>query len=440
MEILIPLSIILMLVLLNALFVAAEFSLVGSVQTRLAELAEGGSIRAERVLGVLRDPNRQNRYLATAQIGITVASLGLGMYGEHVVAEWIAAPVEHRLNLSPAAAHNAAAVLAISLMTYLHVVAGEMIPKSLALTASERMALFLQPVMRLMSLLFWPVVFILNAAGIAFLRLLGVPPAQPGSRLMSPDELEYVVEESFAGGLIEAEEQLFIENILDLRERTIGQVMTPRTRITGIPLATPERTLLDLLCQKPYTRYPVYSGSLDTITGILHTKNLVRQQVHRDQPYDLAALTSPAVYVPDSLSLEDMLVRFRRGGFQMAIVLDEYGGTAGLVTLEDVVEEVVGEILDEFDQEQPPIQAAGQNRLRVRGDLLLDELNQLYHLNLIHANAETVGGLMMVELGRMVQPGDAIEFSGVRFEVENVLGLSVQTVLVDLPARENPAE
>jgi CBS domain containing-hemolysin-like protein len=428
-----PLLIIALLILLNAIFVAAEFAMVGSVQTRLAEMAEGGMRRASAVLAILRDTNRQNRYLATAQVGITIASLGLGMYGEHVVAEWIAAPVEQRLNLSSAAAHSVAAVSAISLLTYLHIVLGEMIPKSLALTASERTVISLQPVMRLMALVFMPVVAVLNAAGMAFLRLVGVPPAQPGSRLMTPDELEFVVEESFAGGLIEAEEQLYIENIFDLRERSVGQVMTPRTRILGLPLDTGVDELVELICEKPYTRYPVYAGSLDAITGILHTKNLVRQQIHGSDAYSLASLASPAMYVPESLSLEEMLVRFRREGAQIAIVLDEYGGTAGLVTLEDVVEEVVGEILDEFDQEEPPMQPLGQGRLRVRGDLLLDELNQHHDLDLYHPNAETVGGLLMVELGRMVQPGDTLDYAGVHFEVEEVAGLSVQTVLVDLP-------
>jgi CBS domain containing-hemolysin-like protein len=277
MAVILPLAIIALLILLNGLFVSAEFSLVGSAQTRLAELAETGSDRAARVLEVLRDPNRQNRYLATAQIGITLASLGLGMYGEHVVAEWIAGPMEASFGFSHTAAHNLAAVLAISSLTYLHVVLGEMIPKSLALTASEKTVLSLHPVMLLMSRLFLPIVWILNAAGMAFLRLLGVPPASPGSRILTPDELEYVVEESFAGGLIEAEEQLFIENILDLRQRSIGQVITPRNRIVGVPLHAQEETVLQMICEKPYTRYPVFDRDLDSIVGILHTKNLVRQ-------------------------------------------------------------------------------------------------------------------------------------------------------------------
>lgn len=431
-DVLVPLLVIVLLILLNGLFVAAEFSIVGSAPTRLAQMAAQGSKWATHVLETLRDLKAQNRYLATAQVGITVASLGLGMYGEHVVAEWLIHPVEQVAGLSSAPAAALAATIAIALLTYLHVVFGEMIPKSLALHTSEKTVLQLQPAMTLMSRLFLPVVYILNAAGMAILRLVGIPTVSPGSRVMSPDELELIVDESFEGGLIEAGEQLFIENILDLSERTIGQVMTPRNRITGISIHSNEADLLSLICEKGYTRYPIYDGDLDQIVGILHTKNLARQQVHADQSFDLTSLLSPTLFVPETVSLEEMLVRFRREGLLMAIVLDEYGGTAGLVTLEDLVEEVVGEILDEFDHEITPIQIISSLKLRVRGDLLLDELNQHYDLKLEHPAANTVAGLLMAELGRMLQAGDKTQYQGVRFEAETVVGLAVQTVLVDL--------
>jgi CBS domain containing-hemolysin-like protein len=432
-EALIPLLIIALLILLNGLFVAAEFSIIGSAPTRLAQMAEQGSKWAAHVLETLRDLKAQNRYLATAQIGITVASLGLGMYGEHVIAEWLIHPVERVAGLSPVSATALAATIAIVLLTYLHVAFGEMIPKSLALHASEKTALRLQPAMSFMSQLLLPVVYIINAAGIAILRLVGVPSVSPGSRVMSPDELELIVEESFEGGLIEAGEHLFIENILDLRERTVGQVMTPRNRITGISIHSTEADLLSVVCEKGYTRYPIYDGDLDQIVGVLHTKNLARQQVHQNQPFDLPALLSPTLFVPETVSLEEMLVRFRREGLLTAFVLDEYGGTAGVVTLEDLVEEVVGEILDEFDQEIIPIQVISSARLRVRGDLLLDELNQHYNLKLDHPDADTVAGLLMAELGRMLKAGDVAQYLGVNFEIETVVGLAVQTVIIDLP-------
>jgi CBS domain containing-hemolysin-like protein len=435
-EVLFPLLVIAVLIILNGLFVAAEFSIVGSAPTRIAQLAEQGSQQAAHIEEILRDLKAQNRYLATAQVGITIASLGLGMYGEHVVAEWLVHPLEQITEISLVTATALAAAIAMALLTYLHIVLGEMIPKSLALQDSEKTVLGLQPAMRLMSSVFLPVVYILNAVAMAILRLMGIPVIRSGSRVMSADELELIVEESFESGLIKADEQLFIENILDLSERTIGQVMTPRNHITGIPIDSDEANLLSLICEKSYTRYPVYEGDLDQIVGVLHTKKLARQQVHRDIPFNLHDLLSPTLFVPETVSIEEMLVRFQQEGLLMAIVLDEYGGTAGLVTLEDLVEEVVGEILDEFDQEIIPIQAISPRYLRVRGDLLLDELNQHYNLKLDHPDADTVAGLLMALLGRMLQVDDAVDYQGVHFVVEELLGFAVQTVLVNLPELE----
>jgi putative hemolysin len=209
--------------------------------------------------------------------------------------------------------------------------------------------------------------------------------------------------------------------------------MTPRTRIVGLPANAGEALVLRRLCEARFTRYPIFDGNLDKITGVLHVKNLARQQVHPEESFDLMQIASEPLFVPESLSTEDMLVQFRREGTQMAIVVDEFGGTAGLVTIEDLVEEVVGEIQSEFDHEITPLQTIAPGKLRVRGDLLLAELNQHYDLNLSYPGADTVGGMLMARLGRVLQPGDVAEVEGMRFEVESVRGLAVQTVLIELP-------
>jgi CBS domain containing-hemolysin-like protein len=423
--------------LLNGLFVAAEFAIVGAPHTRIAQRAEQGSKTAKNILTILRDPDRQNQYIATAQVGITIASLGLGMYGEHTIANWLIPPFEHLGIFSVTLAHTIAVILSIGILTYLHVVIGEMVPKSLALQSAEVTVFRLATPMTLAERIFLPVVWVLNNMGNLILKVIGIQPADESTRLMSPEELEFVVEESFEGGLIEANEQLFIENIFDLSERTVGQVMTPRNHITGIRTTMEENSVILRACQARFTRLPVYSGDLDQIIGILHIKDLARQQVNPSNEFNLTELIRPPVYVPESLSLEDMLVRFRRECFQMAVVIDEFGGTAGLVTIEDIVEEVVGEILDEFDQEIMPIQQIDTNVLRVRGDLLIDELNQLYDLNLLHPNADTVGGLLMAQLGRIVNPGDKIVIDNIQMEVETVKGLVIQTVYVILPSGDD---
>jgi len=436
-EYLIPILIIFFLILLNGLFVAAEFAIVGAPNTRIAQRAEKGSALAKRVLTILRDPDRQNQYIATAQVGITIASLGLGMYGEHTIANWLIPPIEHLGVFTVSVAHSIAIIISIGGLTYLHVVIGEMVPKTIALQSAETTVLRLVTPMTFAERLFSPVVWVLNGIGNQILKLLGIQPAEGSARLMSPEELEFVVDESFEGGLVEANEQLFIENIFDLSERTVGQVKTPRNHIIGIPTTMDEQSVLLRACQARYTRLPVYNEDLDHITGILHLKDLARQQVDPEKDFILTDIISPPKYVPESLSLEDMLVQFRRERFQIAVVIDEFGGTAGVVSIEDLVEEVVGEILDEFDQEILPIQEIEENVLRVRGDLLIDELNQHFDLNIPHPDADSVGGLIMAQLGRIVNPGDKIVIDGVRMEVETVKGLVIQTVFVTIPNEIN---
>ncbi|MEZ4768730.1 MAG: hemolysin family protein [Caldilineales bacterium] len=438
-EYLLPLAIIGLLILLNALFVAAEFSIVAVPKTRLVQAAERGSQAARHVLRILSKPDSQNRYLATAQIGVTIASLGLGMYGEHTIADWLIHPLSSLGALSEPLAHTLATILAIGMLTYLHVVLGEMVPKSLAIQYSEPTVLRLDRIMRFITRLFSPVIALLNGIGNLVVRAMGIPAVGAQARLFSPEELEYLVDESAEVGLVEPGEQLFIENIFDLRARTVGRVMTPRNHIVGLPITATEQETLAFTCEERHSRYPVFDSDLDEIIGMLHVKTLARQQANRDrQPFDLRQLVRPVAYVPESLPLDQMLIRFRRERRQLVIVVDEYGGTAGLITLEDVVEEVVGEILDEFDQEILPLERLSSVLVRVRGDLLIDELNQLMDLEIDHPEVDTVGGLVMSELGRVAQPGDQATVAGITLEVEAVEGLAVQTVLVHLLAEPDP--
>ncbi|MEA3336044.1 MAG: hemolysin family protein [Chloroflexota bacterium] len=439
-EYLIPILVIAFLILLNAFFVAAEFAIIAVPRTRIAQAAEKGSKAARDVLRILIDPDEQNRYLATAQIGITIASLGLGMYGEHVLAGWLLEPLSRFENLAEPLAHTIASIVAIGLMTYLHVVLGEMVPKSLAIQYAEATVLRLNGPMRFIRRIFSPLVSFLNAIGNAIVRLMGIPPASEDARLLSAEELEFIAEESAEGGLMDADDLLFIENIFDLRERTVGQVMTPRNHIMGIPASDSEAGVMRFVCEARHSRFPVYEQDLDDVIGIVHIKTLARREVNHveGEEFDLLQLLRPVIYVPESLPLDDMLARFRRERNQLAIVVDEYGGTAGLVTLEDVIEEVVGEILDEFDLEIAPLEQVEPGLLRARGDLLVDELNQLAGLNVAHPGADTVGGLVMSLLGRVAEAGDIVVQDGVTFEVESVMGLAVQQVLVRLPEDGDP--
>ena len=443
-DVLMPIAIIGVLILLNGIFVAAEFSIVAAPRTRIAQLADDGNDAAQTTLKTQIEPALQNRYIATAQVGITIVSLGLGMYGEHVLAEWFLRLIERFWAVTEATEsliHTAATVASVGMLTYLHVVLGEMIPKTLALQAPEPTVLGLAGPMSILEKLFYPFVTVLNALGNSIVRALGVTPPQENERLITQEELEYIVEESSEGGLLEPGEQLFIENIFDLEKRTVEQVMTPRTQIIGIPLHATQTEILQRICETRRTRYPLYEDNLDQITGVLHIKDLARHLSRPQQgELNLKQFARPVMYVPASLHLAQVLTRFRKENTQFGVAIDEFGGTAGIISLEDLVEEVVGEIQDEFDREIPLIEEVSARVLRVRGDVILDELNQLYDLDLNSEDAYTIGGFVMALLGRIPLPKDKVTHKGIMYEVETVERLAVQSILIHFPEEESPSE
>jgi CBS domain containing-hemolysin-like protein len=438
-EIVIPLLVIVVLVLLNGLFVAAEFAIIGVRPTRIEQLADAGDRTATGIRGILADPLRQDRYIATAQLGITAASLGLGMYGEHAVAGWLLGPLEGWLRLDDATAHTVAAIIAISLLTFAHVVVGEMIPKSLALQYAERTVLAIAGIMALIQRLLLPAVYALNAIGNGVMWLLRVPPPDRRGRLYTPEELELVVQESHHGGLMSDNQQQLIENIFDFGDRQVVQVMTPRTRVVALSIDSSAEEVLALLAASSHSRFPVYQGDLDHVLGLVLLKDIIRQ--HRQQPgvIELRALLRHLPVVPETMPVATLLAAFKRARQHMALVMDEYGGTAGVVTLEDLMEEVVGEVHDEFEQgDVAPLTAAGPGIFLARGDLLLDDLRQ----EAPHAvpdeadlpDVETVGGLVMTMLGRPARAGDVVEARGARLTVERAVGPAVALVRIEVAA------
>lgn len=430
--------IIIILLAINGFFVAAEFAIAAVPATRIAQLAEAGSPAARRVQQLLRSSQRMNRYLSTAQSGITLASLGLGMYGEHAFAELLLPPLSAFGWISEALAHTIATVFAVAALTFLHVVLGEMAPKSLALQSAEGVAIALSSAMSAIERLLWPLTTVLNWLGAWALRLIGIPLSEPAAGLTSSLDLEYIVEESSEKGLLQPAQQIFVENVIDFAERTIAQVMTPRTRIVALPVeATLEKVLITVR-EHHFSRYPVYAQDRDNIIGVLHIKDLARFLVGAKGVFNLQSMIREIQTVPETMPLDKMLEIFRRKQVQIAIAIDEFGGTAGLVTLEDLAEELIGEIHDEFDSEEiVPVSEIDATHLRLRGDLLLAELDQLYGLDLATDEADTIGGLIMAKLGRAAQPGDAIELNAelgvVRFEVEATERFAISTVLAILP-------
>ena len=412
------------LLLANALFVAAEFAIIGSSRVTLSARATKGDSMARRLLEVLTSPVRQDRYIATAQLGITLASLGLGMYGEHTLAVWL----EPRLQVSPTAAfiasHTLASILAITALTYLHIFLGEMIPKALALSHAEATARAVYWPMAAILLTLYPFVLALNATGNFFLRLAGIR-RQEGAHdhVYTAEELQIIVEESAEGGAIRSEAGSIVSELLEFGDLTAAEVMVPRVRVVGIPTGAAPDTVRAILLRHRHTRYPIYDGDLDHIVGMLHVKDLLRR-ILLDETIAATSVRQLPV-VPDSAKLDVVLQTMQRAQAHMAVVVDEHGGTAGVVSLEDLFEEVVGEI-DEGVPKAPPLTPEDDGSALVAGTVRLDELGQHFDLDFSHEDVDSVSGLILALLGRPPVTGDTVTHDRIRLTVTAVRGHGVQ--------------
>jgi len=423
--------IILLLVLANGLFVAAEFAIVGATRASIDHQAAQGNRLAQRVARVLEDPREQGRYIATTQVGITLASLGLGMYGEHVLAEWIAAWLAPYDDSPWIAAHALASGVALGILTYMHIVLGEMVPKGLALQSADTTVLYVSPVIEALGVAIKPLVVALSAAGTALLRVVGIRRQEADAeRYHTPEELEYIVRESHEGGMLRGEAGTILRELFEFGDLTAAQAMVPRVRLVGIPVETEIDELRQLVRTHSHTRYPVYAGDLDHIVGSVHIKALLRHFI-AGRPVT-ARDARPVPYIPATMAMDDVLAAMRRNSAQMAVVLDEYGGTAGLVTIEDLFEEVVGEI--EEGRERAPIVRDGDGRFIVRGTVRLKDVGEKLGIPLEHPDVESVSGLVLTELGRPAAAGDVVVWNNIRVEVRTAAGLGVGDAIVSRAA------
>jgi len=419
---LLPFLVVAGLVLLNGFFVGAEFALVAAPRTLLEHKAAGGNRRARLVTDILRRPKGQDRFYATSQLGITVASLGLGMYGEHVFAGVFAGWLEALGAARFVAAHAVASAMSVAILTYFHVVLGEVVPKSLCLQYAGRIALWIVPVMVVLQTILFPVIAALHGLASLVLRLVGVRRHVTTDRFYTAEEIQLIVEESEQGGLLKAGAGRMLAEIFDFGDLTAGQVMVPRVRVAGLPAGATADALRATLRASPHTRYPVFEGDLDHVLGVVHVKNLLPRLL-AGEPLS-SSVIRPLPVVPDTMILDDVLLAMRKAPAQMAVVIDEHGGTAGILTLEDLFEEVVGEI-DEGPAPPPGATADARGQRRVKGTLRLDELGQLFGLELHHDEVDSVSGLVLTLLGRPPKVGDTVTYEGLRFEVTSVRGRGV---------------
>jgi CBS domain containing-hemolysin-like protein len=430
-------AIVLALVALNGLFVAAEFALIGASRPAIEGMASKGDTGAKGVLAVLTDSKATDRYIATAQLGITFASLGLGMYGEHQLAEWLEGQLRGTALGGKLPVHTLASGLSLALLTYLHIVLGEMIPKTLALQKPERMVLSISLPMRWVQALFLPLVVVLNGLGRALMRLAGVNPTEGHGKAPTTADLAYIVDESVEGGRLGELPGRVFDELLGFGERIAAEVMTPRVKVIGVRRGSPPEELREVLLRSKHTRYPVYERDMDDLVGFVHIRDLL------DVLMDGAPLTEkyirPVPFVAGQTRLDAVLARMRAEKTQLVVVMDEHGGTGGILTVEDLFEEVVGEIADTPESHAPIRRENG--RLRVSGQARLDEVGEELEIDAFtHPEVDTVSGLVLALLLRPPAVGDVVEWYGVRFRVIDVDGHGVEACEVYPPAPTKSGE
>ena len=415
-------AVILALLLANALFVAGEFAIVGVPRTSMERLAAQGHTLARRVIRILDSVKRRDRYLATTQIGVSLASLGLGMYGEHVVAESIATWLEPLSVSKWVAAHTVGSVVAVAILTYAHLVIGEMVPKALALQGAERTAMLVSPAIEAIEQAVLPLVIALDALRALTVRAIGIRgEVAEEERYHSSEELQLIIQESEEEGLLRGESGQILRELFEFGDLTARQAMVPRVHLVAVRVETTADELRAIVRNQPHTRYPVHTGDPDNIVGSVHIKDLLRHIV-LEQPVRIGDVR-PVPYIPATTPLDEVLSAMRRTRAQMAVVMDEHGGTAGIVTIEDLFEEVVGEI-DE-GRGRTPIWRDPAGRLLVRGTVRLKDAGDAIGRSLEHPEVQTISGLVLALLGRPATVGDVVTWNNVRIAVTAVAGRGV---------------
>jgi putative hemolysin len=421
--------VVLMLVLGNAFFVAAEYALVTARRSRLNELAEHGSLRARLALRIMDSPVR---FIGTVQLGITGFSIALGAVGEPIVEHWLDDPI-----LSTGVAF----LLAFAFVTYLHVTLGELVPKAIALTKNESTALWVALPIEAVYVVTYPLVWFLQQSANAFTRLFGIQPAPAGIIAHTEEDIRMIVAQAEEGGVIEEAEEEMVYKVFDFADKEVHEVMVPRPEVVALSVDLPTQECLAAVIDSPYTRYPVYRDSLDDVIGILHVRDLFKALYDRGiEHVEIEELVRPAYMVPETKDLGAMLAEFRRTNQHIAIVVNEYGSFEGIVTLEDLLEEIVGEIEDEYDLPDESVQRVDDDRIRVDGTFPIDDFNEQFQQELPQEDYHTVAGFVFGQLGRAAEAGDEIVHDGLRFHVLEVDGPRIERLEIEFLAEEQREE
>jgi putative hemolysin len=420
--------VVLLLVLGNAFFVAAEYALVTARRTRLNELATQGNRRARIALRIMDSPIR---FIGTVQLGITAFSIALGAVGEPLV--------EHFLE--PVLATTVAFIVAFAIVTYLHVTLGELVPKAIALQKNEVTALWVALPVEAFYIVTYPLVWVLQESSNLVTRLFGIQPAPAGIVAHSEEDIRMIVAAAEDTGVIEEAEEEMLYKVFDFAEKEAHEVMVPRPEVVAISVDLPSQEALAAVIDSPYTRYPVYRGSLDDVLGIMHVRDLFKALYDRGiENVSLEHLVRPAYVVPETKDLGALLGEFRRTNQHMALVIDEYGAVEGIVTLEDLLEEIVGDIEDEYDLPDESVERVDDSRIRVDGTFPIDDFNEQFEQELPAEDYHTVAGFVFGRLGRAAEAGDEVVHDGLRFGVLEVDGPRIEKLEIEFLTDEAPTQ
>jgi len=423
-----------LLVLLNGFFVAAEFAIVKVRQSQIDILVSQGSRIAKLARPIV---SKMDGYLSACQLGITIASLALGWVGEEVFYEIVKGVVPSMgLSLSEAATHTASTVLAFSLLTTLHIVLGEQVPKTFAIRKSLPTTFFVALPLRILFIVFRPLIWILNGLSKLTLKLFGMSTANHAD-IHSEEELRMILTEAEEGGAIKSSEHELIQNVFEFDDRLVRHIYVPRTRVIALDIDEDIETNIDKVVEEGYSRLPVYKDSIDNIIGIIHAKDLIRSIRHK-RLTELNSLLRPAFYVPLSKQVNDLLRELQHQHIQMAIVTNEFGGTEGIVTMEDIIEEIVGEIQDEYDEEKPAVEKKSESEYIVNATSSISDVNDLLPIALDESTEyETVSGLVNKIFNGIPAVNEKKEFGGYRITILKRFKHSVEQVKMEVVDTES---
>ena len=410
MIIFINILVVFFLVFLNGFFVATEFAMVKVRKSRIETLALQGNKRAKNTLIVVKD---LNSYLSACQLGITLASLGLGWVGEPAVLRLLM-PIFNLFHLPPSAQHSIAFIIAFSIITGCHIVFGELVPKSLAIVSSQKIALSTAFPLILFYKVTYPVMWIFNHSTNWILKIFGLSQVDEHESVHTDEEIKLLIEESYKHGLVDKTELTLVDNIFDFSDKTVKEIMVPRTDIINIFIEDSFDDIISYTLNEQLTRYPVCKGNKDNVIGFIHIKDLYKQKIEGNGQ-DIKNIIREIKLVPESMLISELLKIFKKEKVQVALIIDEYGGTAGLVTIEDILEEIVGEIQDEFDEEEDAIIKTEDNSYIVDGKVLIEDITELLYIKIEDENIDTIGGWAYIQLDSYPQVNDKFTYKNYEF-------------------------